>query len=150
WAYDSGDRLTQLTEPTLGGVTEHLSYTYDAAWRPVSACSDRSGQACYASAASYTALDQPDAWTLGNGVLQNWTYSSPMQRLSRLQVGSGTPASVFDRSYSYDNAGNILTITDTKLSPTQTQNFSYDHRDRLITAWTTGNTANSYNESYSY
>ena len=30
------------------------------------------------------------------------------------------------------------------------QNFKYDERDRLTQAWTTGNAANSYNESYAY
>jgi RHS repeat-associated protein len=30
------------------------------------------------------------------------------------------------------------------------QNFNYDDRDRLTQAWTTGNAANSYNESYAY
>src|SRR5262245_56140333 len=65
WAYDSADRLTQLTYPSVGGVTEHLTYSYDAARRPTSVCSDRTGNPCYASGATYTALDQPDSWTLG-------------------------------------------------------------------------------------
>jgi RHS repeat-associated protein len=150
WAYDSADRLTQLTYPTMGSVTEHVSYTYDAAWRPTSACSDRASQPCYVGGATYTALDQPDQWTVGNKLLQDWIYSSPMQRLVRLKVGIGTPASMFDRSYTYDAGGNIQTIVDNKLSPPQTQNFAYDHRDRLLHAWTTGNATASYNESYNY
>jgi hypothetical protein len=56
----------------------------------------------------------PDAWALGNTLPQDWIYSSPLARLSRLKVGSGTPASVFDRSYSYDDVGNVTAITDNK------------------------------------
>jgi YD repeat-containing protein len=87
-------------------------------------------------------LDQPDQWTFHNNLVQNWTYSSPMQRLSKLQVGSGTPASVFDRSYSYDNGGNVTAITDNKAS-TNSQAYSYDHRDRL-TSWTLNGTTQNY------
>ena len=68
-----------------------------------------------------------------------------MQRLSVHQVGS-----LLNRSYAYDNAGNVATITDNHLSPAQTQTFTYDARDRLLHAWTTGNTANAYDESASY
>jgi RHS repeat-associated protein len=139
-SYDSADRVYQQTYPTVGGVTERLTYSYDAAWRPTQVCTTRGG--CYVSGATYTALDQPDAWTLGNGLPQNWTYASPMQRLSRLQVGPGTPASIFDRSYSYDNASNVTAITDNKAS-TNNQTYGYDHRDRL-TSWTLNGTTQTY------
>ena len=70
WAYDSADRLTTLTYPSLGGLSEHLTYSYDAAWRPSSLCSDPTGHPCYVNGASYTALDQPDGWSLGNSLTQ--------------------------------------------------------------------------------
>jgi hypothetical protein len=111
--------------------------SYDLGWRQTSVC----GTVCYVSGATYTALDQPKQWTYGNGVLQDWIYSSPTQRLSRLQVGSGTPASIFDRSYGYD-ASNVTAIADNKaMQPAQS--YTYDHRDRLTT-WTLGATTQTY------
>jgi RHS repeat-associated protein len=144
WGYDSGDRLTTLTYPAVGGVTEQLTYSYDGAWRPTQVCSNRSGAPCYAELATYTALSQPEQWTLDNGLLQDWVYSSPMQRLAQLKVGGGAPASVFDRSYGYDNVGNVTAITDNK-SASNNQTFGYDHRDRL-TSWT----LNGVTQTYAY
>jgi hypothetical protein len=66
------------------------------------------------NSATSSALSAPDAWTLGNTLPQDWIYSSPLARLSRLKVGSGTPASTFDRSYTYDNDGNVATLADNK------------------------------------
>jgi len=99
------------------------------------------------SGASYTALDQPDQWTFFNTLIQNWSYSSPLQRLSQLQVGlSATPGSVFDRSYSYDNAGNVGSITDNK-NAANNETFGYDERDRLTSATYAGSGhAYSYNQ----
>jgi hypothetical protein len=92
--YDSADRVWQQTYQG-----ETLTLSYDPGWRQTSVC----GTVCYVSGATYTALDQPEQWSYGNGVLQDWIYSSPTQRLQRLKLGSGTPASIFDRSYGYDN-----------------------------------------------
>jgi YD repeat-containing protein len=144
WSYDSADRLTSLTYPALpNGIALTATYAYDAAWRPLSLYTSN-WNVYLVNTATYTALDQPDQWTLYNGLIQNWTYSSPMQRLSKLQVGtSASPSSVFDRSYSYDNAGNVTSITDNTTTPIPNQTFGYDHRDRL-TSWTSGSTTQSY------
>jgi RHS repeat-associated protein len=131
--YDSADRLTQQTYQG-----ETLTYDYDAAWRQISVC----GTVCYVSGATYTALDQPEQWSYGNGVLQDWIYSSPTQHLQRLKLGSGTPASIFDRSYSYDNNSNVTAIADNK-AVQPAQSYTCDHRDRLTT-WTLGATTQTY------
>src|SRR6266516_5927757 len=68
-----------------------------------------------------------------------------MQRLSQLQVGlSATPGSVFDRSYSYDNAGNVASITDNS-NAANNETFAYDERDRLTSATYAGS-----GHTYSY
>jgi YD repeat-containing protein len=128
WAYDSADRVTQLTYPN----TDVLRYIYDAGWRPASACPP-SGP-CYVSASqSATALDQPRQWTWSTGAMQTWEYSSPMQRLQQLRIGSSSNlGQFFHRTYTYDNGGNLTQITDQLAG--QTQYFSYDHRDRLTRA----------------
>jgi RHS repeat-associated protein/uncharacterized repeat protein (TIGR01451 family) len=136
-AYDRGGRLISMTYPT----GEAVSYTYDPAWRQVSLYSSSTYSLNYANNATYTALDQPSNFTLGNGLSQTYGYTSLMQRLSSIQVGSG--GSIFNRGYTYDEVGNVATITG---SPTiGTQTFTYDHRDRL-TNWT----ATGINESYQY
>jgi RHS repeat-associated protein/uncharacterized repeat protein (TIGR01451 family) len=136
-AYDSAGRVTSMTYPT----GEVVSYTYDAAWRQVSACSNMYGNPCYAHNAIYTALDQSDYFTLGNSLVQDYSYSTPMQRLSSIQVGTG--GSILNRGYTHDSVGNVVTITG---SPTiGTQTFTYDQRDRL-TNWS----ATGINETYAY
>ena len=147
WTYDSGDRVTSMGYPGQ----QLVNYTYDTAWRPQTMRGQQyvngtwQSLGYYVSNAHYTALGQPLDRTLGNGLTESWQYNSPMQRLSVHQVGS-----LLNRSYTYDNGGNVATITDNHLNPTQTQNFTYDARDRLLHAWTTGNTANAYDESASY
>jgi YD repeat-containing protein len=80
WDYNDADQVTAITYPN----GEQVSYTYDAAGRQASACSSLGG--CYVSnisPATYTALNQPDNWTLGNGLTLNWSYDSTLARLSR-------------------------------------------------------------------
>ena len=140
WGYDSADRVDHVTYP--GG--EQVSYTYDGAWRQTAACSTQSSP-CYVTAAHYSALDQPTDRSTGNGWLQSWSYSSPLQRLTQIQVGpAGNPGSAFSRQYSYDPVGNVATITNTLTSAVQ--GFAYDERDRLI-AWTLSGAPTT---SYSY
>jgi RHS repeat-associated protein len=137
YEYDSADRVSAMTYPS----TERVAYTYDAAWRQVSACSNMYGNPCYAHDAVYTPLDQPDYFTLGNNLVQDYGYATPMQRLSSIQVGTG--GSIFNRGYDYDAVGNVWHITG---SPTiGTQTFTYDQRDRL-TNWS----ATGINETYQY
>ncbi len=140
-SYDSADQITALTYQP---VFETVTYSYDAAGRPVSLCSSISGQACYVSNAQYTALDQPASRTGGNGLPQAWSYESDTARLSALQVGATSgphPYGLFRHSYTYDDADNISTITDPQWP--QTQHFSYDTRDRLLHAWTTATLASA-------
>jgi len=141
-SYDSAERLLTRAYPAFpNGIVQRITYSYDAAWRPSSLYTSN-WNINLIGGATYTALSQPDQWSFYNGVTQNWSYTSPMQRLSQLQVGSGTPASIFDRSYSYDNAGNVTAISDNR-SAANTQSYSYDERDRLV-SWTLGSSTQSY------
>ena len=168
-SYDSGDRAlsTTLYSDALGTtVGETLSYTYDTAWRPTSlhtSLSDVGNGQNYASVPSsntYTALGGLQQLTLGNGVQNYWTYSSPMARVTEAKVVSGS-TTLMDRTYdSYDNIGNITAFTDhvlyTGTTPSalnQSQSFVYDDLNRLSSVATTGSTttnAPALNESYGY
>jgi len=52
-------------------------------------------------------------------------------------------------SYTYDDAGNVTTITDALAVP-QTQAFTYDAVDRVTHASAAGGTGGLYSENYSY
>jgi RHS repeat-associated protein len=139
--YDAADRLINRSIPQA--LAETLEYVYDPAGRPTRLFTSLGGD--YVASASYTALDQADLWTVGS-VVSDWGYSSPMARLSSVVAGPG--GAVLNRSYAYDTVGNVETIIDSQRG--QTQEFRYDHRDRLTQAWTTGATSGAYNQSYSY
>jgi RHS repeat-associated protein len=121
----------QLIQTLTYPSGEVLTTGYNTAWQPQRLASNWFGY--LVSSATHTALDQPDSWTFGNGLTQDWSYTSPMQRLSTLKLGTGSPASRFDRSYGYDPAGNVTGITDNR-SAANSQVFGYDARDRL-TCW---------------
>jgi len=53
---------------------------------------------------------------IGNGagaLLEQWGYTAPLQRLTRLRIGASlqAPSSVFDRAYAYDSVGNVTQIS---------------------------------------
>jgi len=143
WAYDSGNRLSSITYP--GG--EQVSYTYDNGWRPNRMYFGGKPVNCYVCNAHYTALNLPLDQTYGNGVVQSWAYSSPMQRLSSLTVGTagGGYNNYFNRSYNYDGVGNVRQIINNFQSGEVQTNY-YDSLDRL-TNWTT---STGVNEVYQY
>lgn len=165
FAYDSADRLTSMTYPAnqvapgpgTPPTAETVTYNYDAAWRQTSVCSNIVGQSCYAHDTSYTALDQPQSYTLGNNLHQNYSFDTTMQRLSQMQVvrpgAPGNPdTTLFSHNYQYDTVGNVSAITNTITSPNEIQGFAYDHRDRL-TDWTVrqgDNGTYTTNEQYTY
>ncbi|WP_432134969.1 RHS repeat domain-containing protein [Streptomyces sp. bgisy154] len=67
------------------------------------------------------------------------TYEWGTQRLATSRVDRQDVAGV-DRhhTYRYDQAGNILSVSDVSRSGTDTQCFGYDHLQRLTQAWTQG------------
>ncbi|MDQ5823738.1 MAG: hypothetical protein M3441_05925 [Chloroflexota bacterium] len=146
--YDAAGRVITTTYPTSG---ETVTYSYDAAWRQTKVCSDlyndpSGNDLCYAKNGQYTALDQPENYQLGNNLLQDYEYSSPMQRLSEIRVGpESNPVS--KRTYTYDPVGNVESLTRLGQSiSAETQTFGYDHRDRL-TSWSLQGGAT---ETYAY
>ncbi len=150
YQYDSSDKVTGITYPT----SEQITYGYDYAWRQTSVCSNNNYYICYASNATYTALDQPQDWTFGNGLHQTWSYDPTMKRLSNIHVGT-----VFNNTYTYDAVGNMTSFSSSVVQ--DNQSFTYDQRDRL-TSWThnsttenyqydvLGNITNKANTAYSY
>ncbi len=152
-AFDAADRVKAMTYP--GG--EAVTTVYNSQELPETL----TGSQVYVTEAGYTALGQKKRYTLGHGAVSTWTYygESPVENYPsfRLWEASTTVGGV-DRQklhYGYDAAGNVTSIEDlTVLGGTQTQTFTYDAFDRLLTANAAGGSAGQgqgqYGESYVY
>ncbi len=130
--------------PAIGDLpAEPLAYTYDALQRPKT----MTGSTPYVTDTVYTRTSQLQQLEMYSGsgkkVRQSFGYEKGTGRLTRSIVdvyGATTPAK--DSTYSYDQAGNVLSIADTAnpASP-DLQCFAYDNRQRLADAWTPAATA---------
>jgi RHS repeat-associated protein len=91
------------------------------------------------------ALGRVKLRTLGNNrhtkyVYYPWTTANGMGRLKYIKTGTAPSYTSLQKMYyAYDAVGNVLTIRDYKaLDPYQTQTFTYDALDRLVTAEASG------------
>jgi YD repeat-containing protein len=155
WNYDALDRVTWIKYPggTGGQVGKQVNYTYTGRG-PVNSVS---GSSVYVSSTNYDAPGRVKLRTLGNGRLTNyvyypWTTANGLGRVQYIKTGTSSSATSLQyMSYTYDAVGNVLTIKDYKAGGTQTQSFSYDALDRLLTAVASGGSGGTYSQkSYSY
>ncbi len=149
-AYDAMDRVRTMQYPDGESVT--FSYTAQGPLKGVS------GTSVYVGDTLYNALGQVSDRYLGstpNEIRQKFTYTQAENfRLTALQ--SGTSASGYTNlqniSYTYDDQGNVLTVVDAAaFGGSQTQTFTYDALNRLLTAQATGGSHGTYTQrSYVY
>ena len=73
-------------------------------------------------------------------------------RLQRITAGKpSTPNSLQDLRYDYDLVGNVEHIEDYRAGSPQTQTFTYDSLDRLVSARASGGSGGLYGlDSYAY
>ncbi|WP_240958044.1 RHS repeat-associated core domain-containing protein [Streptomyces barkulensis] len=124
--------------PAAGGLgSESITFGYDELQRPVSMTSDTP----YVTSAVYSATSLLQQLHLSNGsgkhVRQAFQYEKGTDRLTRSVVdieGAAGPAKA--SNYSYDQAGNVLSISDTSGASPDVQCFAYDTGQRLAEAWT--------------
>ncbi|MFC0599262.1 RHS repeat domain-containing protein [Streptomyces palmae] len=118
------------------------NYTYDAALRPISLLGDG-----YQSDTIYSLTGKPLQYFFGSTAagakkasLAN-TYEWGTQRLANSRVERDDVLGV-DRStsYRYDEAGNVLSVSDVSRAGTDNQCFTYDYLRRLTEAWAEGDT----------
>ena len=145
YSYDAADRAASMTYPG----DEVVNYSYN----PRGLLKTVIGASVYVSDTFYNPLAQVTGRFLGaSGVVrQAYSYTAAENfRLATLQ--SGTSPNYTNRqslSYSYDDGGNVLTISDAAAyGGNQTQTFTYDPLDRLSTAQASGGSNGLYNESY--
>jgi RHS repeat-associated protein len=103
------------------------------------------------TAVSYNGRGQLARFNRENDVDTWYTYYGESGNY-RLQAADTTyygtlNTPLLDLNYTYDDAGNVSTIFEDVSNDSQT--FTYDHRDRLVTATATGGPAN-YNHIYNY
>ncbi|MFE0553660.1 RHS repeat-associated core domain-containing protein [Streptomyces pilosus] len=132
--------------PAVGDLpAEVLTYTYDSLQRPMTT----TGSTPYVTNTVYSgkSLLQQLELSTGSGkkVWQTYSYEKGTNRLTRSVVDVyGATAPAKDSRYSYDQAGNVLSIADTSNSAApDMQCFAYDGRQRLKDAWTPQATAAS-------
>jgi len=165
WSYDIRGRVTSEAKQFTAPAQYVTSYTYNDVDLPVTMTypdgevvtftyNDQMlldsvvGTDTYVFDMQYDSASRMTSRTLGNGLTQNYTYYAWDQQGGRLQTLS--TGSLQNFSYQYDSVGNINSIADSVNS--QTQTFTYDALDRLITAGATGDASQGgyATETYGY
>jgi uncharacterized repeat protein (TIGR01451 family) len=149
WDYDTMDRVKWTKYPAGSGGTvgEQVNTTYNTAGAVYSVA----GSSTYVGTTTYNALGQFTRMTFGNGKETRRIYRSDNFRLLRIESGGTSDSNQQYLVYTYDNVGNVLSIADYDAGGTQTQSFTYDHLNRLVTAQASGGSGGTYSqESYGY
>ncbi|WP_446038218.1 polymorphic toxin-type HINT domain-containing protein [Streptomyces sp. SID1121] len=137
------DGTTQSTGmPAAGGLpAEVVAYGYDKLQRPTT----MAGTTPYVTNTVYSKNSHVQQIELSTGsgkkVWQTFDYETGTDRLTRAVVDvsntAGERGAVKESNFSYDQAGNVLSISDTvNTALPDVQCFGYDSRQRLDDAWT--------------
>ncbi len=144
FTYNNADLQKSMTYPDGEVVTN----TYD----PQKMLDTVSGTANYVTDTSYDAAGRINIRTFGNSTQTDYDYNAWNVQGGRLKTvksgASADPTSLQSLEYSYDVVGNISSIVDWKAS--QTQHFTYDALDRLLSADASGGSDGIYSENYHY
>ena len=127
WSYDAMDRVVSMIYPD--GETVEYDYNDQGLLENIPGIVDDM---------SYDENGQLVRKTYSNGILTSYTYHPANRRLTSMQASG-----IQDFGYSYDPVGNILSISDGIRG--DTEHFTYDDLDRLITAGDS-----EYTRAYSY
>jgi RHS repeat-associated protein len=136
--------------PAAGDLpAEALTYTYDELQRPVGLKTSLGGGS-YVTDATYSPtsnLEQVELSTGDTSSRKTWitnSFERGTDRLTNSRVDvEGAAGAAYDAHYTYDAAGNVLSIADTPSGGTKdVQCFAYDGLRRLTTAWTSSAAAN--------
>ncbi|MHC3473740.1 RHS repeat-associated core domain-containing protein [Streptomyces sp. 7R007] len=136
--------------PAAGDLSaESVTYAYDGLQRPVGVNSSIGGLS-YVTDASYSPtsnLEQLELYTGESSAKKTWitnTYEAGTDRLTTSRVDvEGASSVAYDANYTYDAAGDVLSIADTPTGGTSdVQCFTYDGLARLSSAWTSSTTSN--------
>ncbi|MFC4959329.1 polymorphic toxin-type HINT domain-containing protein, partial [Streptomyces mauvecolor] len=126
------------TYPAAGGLAaETVAFTYDKLHRPISTSSNLS---TYLTNQTYSLTGKPLQSTLNAGgkntqITNGYEYGT--QRLSSSRTDQdGITGAARSTAYTYDQAGNVTSMSDVSRSGTDRQCFQYDYLTRLTEAFT--------------
>ncbi|MFF6811836.1 polymorphic toxin-type HINT domain-containing protein [Streptomyces sp. NPDC012403] len=142
--YKESGLVAAVGLPKAGSLAAStMAYAYeDDTLRPVAV----DGLAGLEATTSYSLTGKPLQYELSDSDGKKaWVtneYEPGTQRLAYTRVDRQDVAGVDQAStFRYDEAGNVLSVSDTSRSGTDTQCFTYDHLRRLTEAWTQPTTA---------
>jgi len=146
--FRNGSQLTSTNSTSYNdtGLTAGTTYTYHvSAYDTAGNASDYSSSAIettleytpapdqvYVRNIEYNVFGQVTRMEYGNGTMMTKTYDPLNQRLTRILTVNDALVKQQDLNYTYDSAGNILSIVDQV--NTATQYFEYDDLSRLTKA----------------
>ena len=138
-AYNVDGTVRTAGSPAAGALpATTVAFTYeDQTLRPIAL----SGSQGIDVATKYSLTGKPLEHELSNNDgKKSWvtnSYEWGTQRLATSEVNrEGVPGVDRQNSYGYDQAGNVLSVSDVSRSGTDTQCFDYDYLRRMTTAWT--------------
>jgi RHS repeat-associated protein len=141
--YKESGLVSAVGLPKAGALpATSVAYGYeDDTLRPVAL----DGSAGLKATTSYSLTGKPLQYELSNaGGRKAWVtneYEPGTQRLSYTRVDREGVAGIDQASrFRYDEAGNVLSVSDTSRSGTDAQCFTYDYLRRLKEAWTQNTT----------
>ncbi|MFG2776914.1 polymorphic toxin-type HINT domain-containing protein [Streptomyces prunicolor] len=136
--YNASGTVSGVGYPKAGDLAANtVAYTYeDGTQRPIKV----SGPLNLTGTTSYSYTGKPLQYVMsangGKTTYENNTYQWGTQRLATSAVGrQDVTGSDQDNTYTYDEAGNVLSVSDTSRSGTDNQCFGYDYLGRLTEAW---------------
>lgn len=167
YGYDKADRPTTFEYVGIAGGLgpEIVTTAYTAQGRPDRLTSNAFGNAVYVDNTTYTNIGQLDTRAYGPSgarVTRDYDWEADTGRLDKVKTSTTTNPSVQNDDYTYDPAGNIVSLFDGVSGVSQYQCFAYDDLQRLTRAWTTGSACNHttpnpssagpdpYDHTYSY
>ena len=122
-SYDALGRLVSVVSPD----GESVAYTYNRQ----GGIDGIVGNRTYVNNVTYSATGQMLSLTYGNGTVTNYQYDPKTLRLMHLATQDSGLTKLQDLSYTFDNIGNVKTLTDASPAGTNTQSFEYDDLYRL-------------------
>ena len=143
YAYTPNGQPKSTRLPAAGGlVTETVTTTYDALSLPRTLTGGPQG--LYVITSDYDWNGQPLQYAIGSNDVAYlaFDYDLPTRRLigTSVRLEENITQAIWNLSYTYDDAGNPTSITDTPTTGAgDAQCFAYDGLRRLTQAWTPAN-----------
>ncbi|WP_328560397.1 RHS repeat-associated core domain-containing protein [Streptomyces coelicoflavus] len=139
--YNRDGTVRGMGMPAAGGLSsEAIAFGYDELQRPTS----MTGKTSYVTDTVYSPTSEVKQLELSTGtgkkVWETFSYEKGTTRLTRSTVDvageAGQTGTVKSSHYSYDQSGDILSVSDTAGASPDVQCFAYDSGKRLSEAWT--------------